>query len=103
MSEEEQLQIQKDTLWEIHLLDRKIACLERKLANMMEAMHDTHAAWESGALVYLAGRLARQQATERPAMHLKALPNAPDVHETVSELHRTRQKRSELQGSFDRM
>ena len=45
MSDDEQLQAKKDTLWEIHEQKVKIACLEKKVSDHLERWAKIAKAW----------------------------------------------------------
>ena len=103
MGEEEQYQIKKDTLWEIHLLDKKIACLDRKLTTFMESISEIHGTWKAGNLGVNVNHLVRRTGADRAAEHLNGLPDSSEFTKTVEDLETTRHKRDDLQQSFDRM
>ena len=103
MTRDEQAQLKKDTLWDIHLADKEIACLERKVGRAMEAMQEACAAHEDGSLGAAGERLVRRRTDESTPETLPRLPAPSDVVSTVSDLQRARQRRDKLQAAFDRM
>ena len=103
MSEEEQLQLKKDTLWDIHMAEKRIACLERKLDMYMEAYKAVYDAWERGCLGEVTGRVVVHRQDGRPSESLKNPPDRADMIATVADLEKSKEEREKLQKSFDKM
>ena len=101
MSDDEQLQIQKDTLWNIHLQDKLIACLEAKIVTHMDAVSAHRAAWDGGLLGATDGILVRRPPA--PATTLPSYLSPDELVLTVTEWEAAKQKRERLKQSFDRM
>ena len=102
MTRDEQDQLKKDTLWEIHLADREIACLDRKMASIFEAMREVMDAADKGSLGAAGDNLVWRKEGKTPEQ-LRGFPASADLVETVDRLERARDRRDELQRSFDRM
>ncbi len=107
MGGDEQLQLQKDTLWEIHETGKLIACLERKLETQMEAIEAVHNAWKEKRLIVAAGQLSRNAAIDLKTNPVTgsalSLPDPAAVKETVRGLQDAREKKDKLQSTFDMM
>ena len=57
MTDEDQLQLKKNTLWEMHETKQKIVCLERKIESSIKAMVAVSEHWSAGNLGSRAGLL----------------------------------------------
>ena len=66
MSDDEQLQMKKDTWWEIRLTQQRIACVEKKITDYWEATDKIRKAWEGGNLVVMDGHFCRRQQRDSP-------------------------------------
>ena len=95
-------QLKKDTLWEIHLTDKRIACLERRVTIGMDAMKEIVSLWGRGALTAQDGSFAEI----KNDLAVRILNAQPDIAELTTALHdltEARSNRVKLKGSFDRM
>ena len=103
MGDDEQLQLQKDTWWEIRQENQRIAYLEEKITDYWEATDEIRTAWDAGKLGVIGGRLIRRRGQHQLAVHLPARMPSDDFMSAVCELEEARNKLSRLKASFDRM
>ena len=103
MSEEEQLQLRKDTLWDIHKQKKLIACLEKKLSDSMESMKEVHEVWKSDNLGASQGYLVRMQGDSLHPIRLSRLARPSEILNTVRELSEAKHKLEEMKDIFSRM
>ncbi len=105
MSKDEQLQLRKETLWELHEKKKLIACLERKLSKGMEAMQKVHGAWESGWLKVSQGCLVVDDG-QNPFKPEQPLPNLlppEEILQITQELQEAKENLAHLKDQFSRM
>lgn len=95
-------QVKKDTLWDIHLADKKIACLERRATIVVEAMREVLALWNDNRLTAQDGHFAARE-NDTTLRRLAIKPDMTELTAALQELAETRLKREQLQRSFDRM
>ena len=110
MGKDEQLQIKKDTLWEIHEKTQEIACLEKMLSNYFDAMLQIRKSWDSKTLGVLEdhsqpGKLSLVIRTGEghPPASLPRLPVPDDFSQAVHELDQARKQLASLEDTFNRM
>ena len=94
-------QVKKDTLWEIHTTDQKIACLERRATIILDAMKKLIELWDAERLTAKDGHFV--EIREAGSTRLDLRPNAGDLPAILEELAVKRRHRATLQSSFDRM
>ncbi len=100
MTEDEKTQIKKDKLWEIHLCEREIACLESKAKDSIEAMQTILNVWNNGSLGSDNGHLLRR-IKDSPSDRLRSPDH--DFAKTIESLEQARKRLMDSQKSFDRM
>ena len=95
-------QLKKDTLWDIHVADKKIACLERRATIVLDAMREIVELWDKNKLTARDGYFAAHQ-NDISLRRLASDPNMVELTTALQELDETRSQRNKLQQSFDRM
>ena len=108
MSDDEKLQIKKDTLWDVHEAKREVACLERKVETVIDSMKEVTAAWDANLLATASsGTLMRKKTGADfgtvSGQGLKEFPASSELAALVDQLGRAKKKHESLQRSFDRM
>ena len=98
MGEDEQIQVQKDTVWELYQINKLIACLERTLEVQMEACGAIHDAWKGESLTVAGCRTSRLEGPipDSP-LTLVPLPNANETLDTVQRLADAKTKAGRLE------
>ena len=102
MSDDEQLQAKKDTLWEIHEQKVKIACLEKKVSDHLERWAKIAKAWEDRRLGTVAGQLARRT-NHNSYTRFPAMIDNGEFSGAVRDLEEATEKLKSLDESFTRM
>ena len=95
-------QLKKDTLWDIHVTDKKIACLERRATIVLDAMREIVELWDKGKLTARDGHFTARE-NEISLRRLAANPDTNALIAALQELDETRSRRNNLRESFDRM
>ena len=103
MSEEETLQLKKDTLWEIDELKRTVACLEQKIRNYMQSLKEIYESWEDGVLDVSSGLLCKKISDVQNLQVIRFVPDKDEFCKTFQELKASKEKLEKLQSSFDQM
>ena len=101
MSKDEQLQVKKDTLWDIHEQESLIACLEKRVQDQFAAMAKIHAAWDRNYLGVSGGHFVTRRSD--PATQLPNLLGRGEFVSIVQDLEEARKRLGELKKSFERM
>lgn len=101
MGRDEQLQIKKDTLWEIHEQESVIACLEKKVSDQLGAWKDIRFAWESRILGASDEHLLSR--SDAANIQLPRILGTKEFAAIIQELEEARAKLASLQDSFARM
>lgn len=102
MTQDEQVALKKDTLWDIHLADKEIACLERRATIILDAMREIVELWSDGTLTARDGHFAARQ-NDKGLRRLATDPDMSALIGTLQDLAAARLRRDKLQHSFDRM
>ena len=95
-------QLKKDTLWDIHMADKKIACLERRATIVLDAMREIVELWDKGKLTAKDRHFTARE-NENSLRRLATDPDMNALTAALQDLDETRSQRNKLQQSFDRM
>ena len=96
MSNDEQIQIQKDTVWQIHLLQKRIVCLERRIESYVDSMRRTVSNWDSDVLNL-------SQYADGIEDHLDDLPEPKTFAKHVRDLKNAKDELKRLEDALSRM
>ncbi|MCY4463615.1 MAG: hypothetical protein OXC26_24960 [Albidovulum sp.] len=102
MTIDEQLQVKKDTLLDIHETVKTNACLERQVDASIEAMQSVIAAWDKGGLGSVSGNLVLRK-TEQTPNTLKKYADPATLAALVKELEESKARHKKLEDSLSRM
>lgn len=102
MSDDEQLQQKKDTLWEIHEQKCLVASLEKKVKDNLDAQASIARMWESGCLSVVGEQgVMSEKATTGEVSQLPRVD--PDWLSTIAECVEARSKLTDLKETFKRI
>ena len=100
MSSDEQLQVQKDTLWEIREQRMVVACLEKQIDDHFERVAHIRKLWEGRKLTALAVGLMEDAGDGQ----VKQLPTLrQDWSEKIAECMEARGKLADLENRFQQI
>lgn len=97
MSHDEQLQLKKDTLWQVHELNQSIACWRCKLTKHMEALKNIYDLWKDDRLSVYQGRLA-ESINVGGTKQIDAMPEPTVVAELEKEISARDKLKNDLDG-----